>query len=66
MALIGLWLSGRFGMTEAWMGLSLLPGIVVGLLIGRVIAMRVTQGMARSAMLLISGLGGLALLLKSL
>ena len=66
MALIGLWLSGRFGMTEAWMGFSLLPGIVVGLLIGRVIAMRVTQGMARSAMLLISGLGGLALLLKSL
>ena len=66
MALIGLWLSGRFGLTEVWMGFSLLPGIAVGFLIGRLIAVRVTQEMARAAMLLISGIGGFALLLKSL
>jgi len=66
MALIGLWLAGRFGMTEVWMGLSLFPGIIVGFLIGRVIAHRVSQEAARAAMLIISGLGGVALLLKSL
>jgi len=66
MALIGLWISGRFGVAEVWMGLSLLPGIVVGFLIGRIIAVRVSQGTARAAMLIISGLGGVALLLKSL
>lgn len=66
MALIGLWMSGRFGSNEIWMGFALLPGILVGFLIGRVIAMRVTQSMARAAMLAISGIGGLALLLKYL
>lgn len=66
MALIGLWISGRFGMTEVWMGLSLLPGIVIGFYFGRIIATRVTQGMARAAMLIISGLGGLALVIESL
>ena len=66
MALVGLWLAGRFGAAEVRMGASLLPGIVVGFLLGRVIAARVTQGTARAAMLMISGLGGIMLLVKSL
>ena len=66
MALIGLWLAGRFAMTEVWMGVSLLPGILVGFLLGRIIAARVSQRAARTAMLTISGLGGVMLLAKSL
>ncbi len=66
MALIGLWIAGRFGWNEVWMGIMLMPGIVFGFLIGRFIAMRVTQQTARIAMLIISGLGGVALLLKSI
>ncbi len=66
MALIGLWLAGKFGLTEAWMGVTLFPGIVVGFVLGRLIAMRVTQRTARAAMLTISGVGGITLLLKSL
>lgn len=66
MAIIGLWLSGRFGMAEVWMGASLLPGIVVGFVAGRFIAVRVTRNAARAAMLAISGIGGIALIVKSL
>jgi len=66
MALCGLWLAGRFGLAEIRMGLSLLPGIVVGFLLGRVIAARVNKATARAAMLTISGLGGIVLLFKSL
>lgn len=66
MALIGLYISGRFGFQEIWMGINLLPGIILGFLIGRVVAVRVTRGVARAAMLAISGIGGLTLLLTSL
>ncbi len=66
MALAGLWISGRFGMAQVFMGLSLLPGIALGFICGRFIAMRVTQQRARIGMLTISGLGGLALVVKSL
>lgn len=66
MAMAALWLAGRFGMAEVWMGISLLPGIVVGFLAGRVIAARVTRDAARTAMLTISGIGGIVLLFKSL
>jgi len=66
MALVGLWLAGRFGANEVWMGISLLPGIILGFLVGRVVAARVTRSSARAAMLTISGIGGVTLLLKSL
>ena len=66
MAMVGLWFAGKFGMAHVWMGVSLLPGIVVGFIAGRFIAARVTKGAARAAMLAISGVGGVALLLKSL
>lgn len=66
MALIGLWLSGRFGIAEVWMGVALLPGIVLGFTLGRFIAARVSREAARLAMLTISGVGGVVLVLKSL
>ena len=58
--------AGRFGAQEAWMGLSLLPGIAIGFGAGRLIAGRISKGAARAAMLVISGAGGLLLLVKSL
>lgn len=66
MALVALWIAGRFGWAEVWMGVSLFPGIVVGFVLGRVIAARVNKATARAAMLTISGLGGIVLLVKSL
>ena len=66
MAIIGLWLAGKFGIAHVWMGVSLLPGIVVGFIAGRIIAVRVTKNAARAAMLTISAIGGLVLLIKSL
>lgn len=65
-ALFGLWLAGRFGIAEVWMGLSLLPGLVVGFGAGRLLAARVTKEAVRLAMLTISTIGGVALLIDSL
>lgn len=66
LALSGLWLAGRFGQAEFRMGLSLMPGVATGFLLGRLVAGRVTQSAARAAMLTISGIGGAILLMKSL
>ena len=66
MAITGLWLAGHFGMTQIWMAISLLPGIVIGFVAGRFIAARVTRGAARVAMLIISCIGGVMLVVESL
>ena len=66
LALTGLHLAGRFGTEEAVMGLSLLPGVAIGYMIGRLLAGRVSQSAARTTMLTISAIGGVMLLVKSL
>ena len=66
LALAALAVVGRFGMAEIVMGASLFPGVFVGTFVGRALAGRVTRTMARTAMLTISGIGGVLLLVKSL
>ncbi len=66
LALIGLAAIDRFGGAEILMGLSLFPGVLLGSIIGRILAGRVDRMMARAAMLIISGIGGVLLLVKSL
>lgn len=66
LALIGLAMIGRFGGAEIMMGVSLFPGVLLGTLIGRSLAGRVSKSMARAAMLAIAGTGGALLLIKSL
>lgn len=66
LALVGLHLAGRFGSDEIWMGCSMIPGIVLGYGTGCFVAGRISRNTARAAMLIISGLGGAILLVKSL
>lgn len=66
MALATLWLTGLYGEAEAWAGLALVPGVVAGYLAGRWISGRVPASIARMAMLGTAGLGGLALIARSL
>ena len=66
MALATLWLTGLYGATEARAGLTLVPGVIAGFALGRVIAGRVPASAARIAMLSVAAAGGLALIVRSL
>lgn len=66
LAFTTLHLTGRFGVAEMSMGLTLLPGAAIGYGIGRLLVGRISCKTARTTMLSISALGGAALLAKSL
>lgn len=66
LALGSLWSAGLLGTGDLWRGLALLPGVGIGFAIGRALAGRLSRGMVRSAMLTVSGVAGLALLIRSI
>jgi len=66
LALGSLWFAGLLGFEDVWRGASLLPGVGLGFLGGRALAGRLSHGAVRGAMLTVSGVAGLALVLRSL
>jgi uncharacterized membrane protein YfcA len=66
LALGSLWSAGLLSPEDLWRGLALLPGVVIGFVFGRMLAGRLSRGMVRGAMLAVSGVAGLALLIRSI
>lgn len=66
MALASLWVAGLYGAVEVRAGLVLMPGVVAGFVLGRMIAGRVPVAAVRIAMLTVAAAGGLALIVRSL
>lgn len=66
LALASLWAAGLLGRDDFWRGAALLPGVGAGFVAGRVLAGRLSGGAVRGAMLAVSGVAGVALLLRSL
>lgn len=64
--LILLHLAGRFGVQEFWLGLSLLPGSIIGYLIAGRLSAYLDRGYSRFAVLAISSISALVLIGKSL
>ena len=65
LSIFALWLVNRFGITQLFAALGLLPGIVLGLLLAPHLAKHIDADRIRAAVLTISGLSGLMLLLGS-
>lgn len=65
LALGALWLAGLLGWPDLWRGLVLLPGVGLGYVVGKALGGRMSAGVARHAMLAVSGTAGVALLVKS-
>jgi uncharacterized protein len=63
--LICLHFAGRFGSLEAWLGVWLVPGYVLGYLVAPPIARMLDRGNSRRAVLIISSLSALMLIAKS-
>jgi len=57
---------GRFGAHEAWLGLWLMPGYVLGFFVAIPIARRLNRGSSRTAVLVISTLSAAMLIWRSL
>jgi uncharacterized membrane protein YfcA len=66
LALGSLLLAGLLGWEDLWRGVSLLPGLSAGLVVGRALGGLMSPRAVRHAMLTLSGGAGLALLVKSL
>lgn len=66
LALGSLWSTGLLGREGVLRGLALLPGVGIGFLAGRALAGRLSPGAVRWAMLGLSGVAGVALLVRSL
>ncbi len=66
LALGSLWSAGLLGREGVLRGLALLPGVGIGFLAGRALAGRLSPGAVRWAMLGVSGVAGVALLVRSL
>jgi uncharacterized protein len=64
--LICLYFAGRFGPHEAWLGLWLVPGYVLGFLVAPPIAVFLDRGNSRRAVLIISTLSAVMLIARSL
>ena len=64
--LICLHVVGRFGPHEAWLGLWLAPGYVIGFLIAQPIARKLNRDNSRRAVLIISTLSAVMLIVRSL
>jgi len=58
--------AGRFGLHEAWLGVWLVPGYVLGYLVAPPIARALDRGGSRHAVLIISTLSALMLIARSL
>lgn len=63
--LICLHFVGRFGLHEAWLGLWLMPGYVLGFLVAPPLARRLDRGNSRRAVLIISTLSAVMLIIRS-
>jgi hypothetical protein len=59
-------LAGRFGSHEAWLGVCLVPGYVLGYLVAPPLARALDRGRSRHAVLIISTLSALMLIARSL
>jgi hypothetical protein len=66
LSLAGLHVVGRFGPTELWLGLWLLPGIVLGFLCSRRLTAWVDRGPLRVIILGVSAAAGLAVVIRTL
>lgn len=66
LALGSLWLAGLLDAGDVWRGAALLPGVGLGFFAGRAVAGRLSRRAVRGAMLTVSGVAGMALLLRSL
>ena len=66
MSLGALYLIGRLGRVELALGVALLPGIVGGFLLSRGMGAWMDRGRTRTAVLLLSGLAGLASVIRGL
>ena len=66
LALGSLWSAGLLDRADVLRGIALLPGVGLGFLAGRALAGRLSHGTVRWAMLAVSGVAGLALLIRSL
>lgn len=64
--LICLHFVGRFGAHEAWLGVWLAPGYVVGFLVAQPIARKLNKDNSRRAVLIISTISAVMLILRSL
>ncbi len=64
--LIALAFFGRFGVSELYTGVLLMPGFVVGYLLGAVVARRVEHLNMRYLVLAVSAVAAVALIMKSL
>ena len=64
--LICLHFVGRFGLHEAWLGMWLAPGYVVGFLVAQPIARKLNKDNSRRAVLVISTLSAVMLIVRSL
>jgi uncharacterized protein len=65
-SLISLMVIGRFALLELKLALILMPGIIIGFLISRKTASILDKGLMRPAILSVSGLAGLAVIIKSI
>jgi hypothetical protein len=63
--LICLHFVGRFGLHEAWLGMWLAPGYVLGFLFAPPLARRLDRGNSRRAVLIISTLSAVMLIIRS-
>jgi hypothetical protein len=57
---------GRFGAHEAWLGLLITPGYVLGFFVAIPMARRLNSGSSRKAVLVISTLSAVMLIVRSL
>jgi uncharacterized membrane protein YfcA len=64
--LVCLHFAGRFGWTETWLGLALVPGYLLGFLVAPPIARALDRANSRFAVLVISSLSAIVLITRSL
>lgn len=65
LSLGALFLAGRFGITELWLGLSLLPGMLAGFWLSGKLNQRISAHMLRTMVLSVSALAGCFILYQS-
>lgn len=66
MSISALVLVGRFGLNEAWVGVRIMPGLLIGFLASRRLAGLLDRGHTRKAVLGLSAMGGALLVIREL
>ena len=65
-SIAGLWWAGHFGMTQLMMGVSLMPGILVGFALSRYTAAWLDRRHTRPAILTVSAVSALVILVRAI